>query len=61
MPIILPAAFPDGGVLMHRKQRADAPGLSSRNVLLAVAVSLALAAPALADVTLKEKTVSTGD
>jgi hypothetical protein len=45
---------------MHRKQRADAPGLSSRNVLLAVAVSLALAAPALADVTLKEKTVSTG-
>lgn len=45
---------------MHRKQRDDAPGLSSRNVLLAVAVSLALAAPALADVTLKEKTVSTG-
>jgi hypothetical protein len=46
--------------LMHRKQRDDAPGLSSRNVLLAVAVMLALAAPALADVTLKEKTVSTG-
>jgi len=45
---------------MHRKQRDDAPGLSSRNVLLAVAVSLALAAPAFADVTLKEKTVSTG-
>lgn len=45
---------------MHRKQRGDAPGLSSRNVLLAVAVSLALAAPVLADVTLKEKTVSTG-
>lgn len=45
---------------MHRKQRDDAPGLSSRNVLLAVAASLALAAPALADVTLKEKTVSTG-
>lgn len=45
---------------MHRKQRDDAPGLSSRNVLLAVAVSLALAAPALADVTLKEKTVSSG-
>lgn len=45
---------------MHRMQRVDAPGLSSRNVLLAVAVSLALAAPALADVTLKERTVSTG-
>jgi hypothetical protein len=45
---------------MHRKQRVDAPGLSSRNVFLAVAVSLALAAPASADVTLKEKTVSTG-
>ena len=45
---------------MHRMQRVDAPGLSSRNVLLAVAVSLARAAPALADVTLKERTVSTG-
>jgi hypothetical protein len=45
---------------MHRKQRPDAPGLSSRNVLLAVAVSLALVAPAFADVTLKERTVSTG-
>lgn len=45
---------------MHRKQRESAPGFSSRNVLLTVVVSLALAAPALADVTLKEKTVSTG-
>lgn len=45
---------------MHRKQRVDAPGLSSRSVLLALVPVLALAAPALADVTLKEKTVSTG-
>jgi hypothetical protein len=45
---------------MHRKQRVDAPGLSSRNVLLTAAVSLALVAPAFADVTLQEKTVSTG-
>ena len=37
--------------LVHRMQRDEAPGLSSRNVLLAVAVSLALAAPAPADVT----------
>jgi len=45
---------------MHRMEREDAPGLSSRNVLLAAAVILALAAPAHADVTLKERTVSTG-
>lgn len=35
---------------MHRKRRvADAPGFSSRNVLLAVAVSLAPDAPDIAD------------
>lgn len=45
---------------MHRMERGNAPGSSSRNVLLAFAVMLALVAPAHADVTLKERTVSTG-
>lgn len=45
---------------MHRMQRVAAPGLSSRSVLLAIVPVFALVAPALADVTLKEQTVSTG-
>lgn len=61
MPIIRAASPPRlSGRLVHRKQRVDAPGLSSRNVLLAVAVPLAPLAPAPADVNLKEMAVSMG-
>ncbi len=44
---------------MHGKTRAIAPGISSRGFLLAV-TTLVFACPAWADVTLKEKTVSSG-
>jgi hypothetical protein len=44
---------------MHGITRTFAPGISSRNILLAIA-TLVLACPAWADVILKEKTVSSG-
>ncbi len=45
---------------MHRRQRVYASGLSSRNLLLTIAAALVLAATAHADVTMKEKSVSSG-